>query len=92
MSRRPEDFVTAPGMSTFAVQTTTEGIGGLEGVTVEEVRRARWLAAEYLSNTTRLLGDARLQLLRAGYGTDHPMCIQLDRLHQQSADLLAVLR
>ena len=42
---RPEDLVTAPGMSDYAVNTTTAGIGGLEAVTVDDVRAAarKWL-------------------------------------------------
>lgn len=89
---RPEDLVAAPGMSDYAVNTTMAGIGALEAVTVDDVREARRLAAEHLSTVTRQLAEARLHLLRAGFGSDHPMCLRLDALHQRAADLLADLR
>lgn len=82
---------TTSGVTEPAVNPA-DTIGGLEGVTIDDIHAARRTSFGHLSEASRSLADARVVLLHAGFGVDHPVCKAIDQQHAHVARLITWVR
>lgn len=76
-----------PATTAYIEPGQVDCIGGLEGVSVDDIWDAWTVSRQKCRAAMQLLLRARLELLHAGLAADHPQCQRIDRAVMHVADV-----